>query len=457
VAGLASSQATRGAVVTVIMPLYRMIRESVPGLRAVRAPFMVPAGTGLESAQLYEAPAPAGQPRMFFIDHRASFDRDGIYGEDGRDYEDNGRRFALLAGAAVEAVHQIAPGVQVIHAHDWHTAPALAYARARRSESHARALRVLSVHNAAFQGQFDLECLRGLGLCDSAESRAAFEWYGRANYLKGGLASADLTFTVSPNHAAEICTPEGGFGMHEQFAMLDDRLVGVLNGVDATAWDPATDPFIVSGYSRSSLAGKAACKSALQHECGLRESHSTPLFAMCTRLTEQKGLDLVLQTDLLSQSTAQFVFVGRGERRYEEALRTLAAAAPDRIALRLDFSDALEHRAIAGADALLMPSLFEPCGLTQMRAQRYGTIPVVRRVGGLADTVVHTVTGFVFDDYTPGAFAAAVRQATEGHQQRRMWRGMVRRAMLGEFGWGRAADQYDAHYRAALVAVGRSR
>jgi starch synthase len=455
VAGLAASQVNTGVAVTVIMPLYRVIRESALELRTV-ASLTVTTSRGQESVQLHEAPAQPAQPRMIFIDHAGSFDRDGIYGDGGRDYGDNDQRFALFSSAAVDALRHVAPRADIVHAHDWHAAPALAYLRVKNQQHRDPALRVMSVHNAAFQGLFDQSCISALGLCDSTDSRAAFEWFGRANYLKGGMASADLTFTVSPNHALELCTPEGGFGMHEEFAKLGDRLVGVLNGVDSTTWDPGTDPLIAASYSRSRLGGKAICKSALQRECGLTESASTTLFGMCTRLAEQKGLDIVLQADLLAMPNTQFVFVGRGERRYEEALTALAAAAPDRIAVRLDFSDALEHRLVAGADALIMPSLFEPCGLTQMRAQRYGTIPVVRKVGGLADTVVDKVTGFVFDDYTPAAFAAAVGRATACHAQRRLWREMVRRAMLRDFGWRRAAAQYVEHYRAALVARRRT-
>jgi starch synthase len=453
VAGLAASQVNSGSAVTVIMPLYRRVRESAIELRSIAPSLSVTTALGPQSVQLFETAVEAGRPRMIFIHHRDSFDREGIYGEGGRDYGDNGHRFALLCAAAIEALPYVAPAARVVHAHDWHAAPALAHLRDRAHAARGSVLRVLSVHNAAFQGQFDLECIAGLGLRARVESNAAFEWHGRANYLKGGLASANLAFTVSPNHAVELCTPEGGFGLHEQFAALGGRLVGVLNGVDGGAWDPAADPFIASPFARARLAGKAACKSALQRECGLREAHAAPLFAMCTRLTEQKGLDLVLQAGLLGLTDAQFVFVGQGERRYEEALAGLAAAAPDRVALRLDFSDALEHRVIAGADALLMPSLFEPCGLTQMRAQRYGALPVVRRVGGLADTVTDSVTGFVFDEYSPGAFAGAVQRAAVCHAQKRMWRGMVRRAMSRDFDWGRAADEYRTHYRAALATA----
>ena len=453
VAGLAASQVASGAAVTVIMPLYRTIRHSSARLQPAGPQLTVTTGFGSETVQLYGIPAHPRQPRMIFIDHVASFDREGLYGEGGGDYADNERRFALLSAAAIAALPYVAPEARVVHAHDWHGAPALAYLRERRSSDRNPLLRVLSVHNAAFQGQFGPDAIGGLGLPGST---SAFEWYGRANYLKGGLSCSDLTFTVSPNHASELCTPEGGFGLHEQFAALGDRLVGVLNGIDAATWDPVTDPLIPSRYSRARLGGKADCKSALQRECGLPESPATPLFAMCTRLAEQKGLDLVLRADLLGRSAAQFVFVGRGERRYEEALASLAASASGRVALRLDFSDALEHRLIAGADALIMPSLFEPCGLTQMRAQRYGTIPVVRKVGGLADTVMDTVTGFLFDEYSPEAFAALVGLTASRFAQQSLWREMVRRAMLRDFGWERIADHYSERYRAALASPRRA-
>ena len=453
VAGLAASQAKSGAEVTVVMPLYRVIRDSAAALRPIRPSLTVITSHGPQAVQLYETPRQPGRPRMIFIDHAESFDRNGIYGEDGADYPDNGHRFALLSSAAIEWVSREAPAARVIHAHDWHAAPALAYLRSRDAETR-QVLCVLSIHNAAFQGLFDLDCLALPAMDGGAGVHQAFEWYGRANYLKGGLAWADLTVAVSPNHAVEIRTREGGFGLHEQFAMLGDRLVGILNGVDTEVWDPGTDPHIPLRYWRTRMGGKAVCKAALQRECRLRESPSTTLFAMCTRLTEQKGIDIVLRADPLRLSHAQFLFVGRGERRYEESLATLAAAAPDRIALRLDFSDALEHRVIAGADALLMPSQFEPCGLTQMRAQRYGTIPLVRRVGGLADTVVDNDTGFVFGDYTPEAFAAALGRAKEAHARKRQWREMARRAMLGDFGWARAAAEYTDHYRAAFSRLG---
>jgi starch synthase len=453
VAGLAAGQADNGARVTVIMPLYRRIRESMAELLPGGPSCTVTTERGQEVVTLYRAPTLPNAPRVFFVAHE-SFDRDALYGENGSDYEDNAQRFALLSFAAIEALRFVAPRARVVHAHDWHAAPALAYLRSRRPANRRdQVLRVLSVHNAAFQGQFPLARITGLSLPDAETLSSPFEWHGRANYLKAGVTCSDLTFTVSPNHAHELRTLEGGFGLDAEFAGLGDRLVGLLNGIDTTSWNPSTDASIASGYSRNALIGKSQCKTALQRECGLSESRTTPLFVMCTRLTEQKGLDLVLGADLLARTNAQFVFVGRGDARYEEGLRALAAAAPERVALRLDFSDDLEHRAIAGADGLLMPSLFEPCGLTQMRAQRYGAIPIVRKVGGLVDTVIDEVTGFVFDEYTPDAFVARLRVAIDRHAQKGVWREMMRRAMLRDFTWGRTADQYSTYYQRSLGAT----
>jgi starch synthase len=230
-------------------------------------------------------------------------------------------------------------------------------------------------------------------------------------------------------------------------------LAGVTNGIDSDIWNPATDTSLTAQYTRENVAGKAACKAALQRSCGLEERPSSLLFAMCTRLAQQKGFDLVLEADLLSRSDAQFVFLGQGETRYEKELADLAATAPGRAALRLDFSDELEHRVLGGADALLMPSFYEPCGLTQMRAQRYGTIPIARRVGGLADTIEDGASGFLFNDYSREALVAGVHRAAERYAETDKWREMMRCAMSRDFGWPRVADEYIALYRRAAAAA----
>jgi starch synthase len=451
VAGLAAFQARRGVDVSVVMPLYRTIREAAIEMQTVGAPFIVPVGARLEEVQLYRTPLQLGKPRMFFIDHTSYFDRDGIYGEGGADYPDNARRFAVFSLAALYAIPRIAPGANIVHAHDWHTALAIPALRAipTSAEDGRHPLRVFSVHNAGFQGSFPLETITDVGFDGELYDSRLFESNGRMNFLKSALTHCDLAVAVSPTHAHELRTAEGGFGLHETFAALSDRLAGVTNGIDSDVWNPATDKSLPARYTRGDFAGKAACKAALQRSCGLKERPSSLLFAMCTRLAQQKGFDLVLGADLLSRTDAQFVFLGQGEARYEKALAHLAAAAPERVALRLDFSDDLEHRVLAGADALLMPSFYEPCGLTQMRAQRYGTIPIARRVGGLADTIEDGASGFLFNDYSCEAFLASLHRTAERFADAGGWREMMQRAMSRDFGWPRVAEEYIALYRSA--------
>jgi starch synthase len=449
--GLATFQAKTGQPTLVILPLYRVVRNTAPELERV-GPFSVTLGLRTEQAWLYRIPETDARPRIFLIEHPEFFDRDGIYGADDTDYPDNARRFAFFCLAALTVLPQIAPAAKVLHAHDWHTALAPVFLRRAFAGRpyHDRLGAVLSVHNAGFQGHFAPETMSDLGIGPELYTSDVFEWYGRMNVLKGGLAFCDLAVTVSPTHAKELRTPEGGFGLHQTFIDLGDRLVGILNGIDPEAWNPATDSVIAAPYSVDDLAGKRRCKAALQEARGLPQDARTPVFGMSARLVAQKGLDIVLGGDLLSMKDTQFVFLGSGERRYERALAARALAAPDRIAVEFNFTDRLEHRLLAGADALLMPSLYEPCGLTQMRAQRYGTIPVARRVGGLADSVGDGVTGLLFDEYTPEGLLQAVQQATAKYREADAWRGLTRRAMEQRLGWDDSAKRYLDVYRRAL-------
>jgi starch synthase len=452
---LATYQAAAGHPTTVVLPFYRAVREAAPALERVGEPLIVPVGARTERPLLYRIPPAPSAPDVFLIDHPPYFDRDGIYGSEGSDYPDNAQRFAFFCLAAVTALPRIAPTADVLHAHDWHAALAPVYLRTAFAGRlpHSRLGTVLSVHNAGFQGHFPLATLADLELPAAPELTRAFEWYGRLNVLRGGLASTDVVVTVSPTHARELCTPEGGFGLHETFRALGDRLVGILNGIDLELWNPATDPSIAAHYSADDASGKRQCKAALQRACVLPERLDTPLFAMSARLVAQKGLDILLAADLPARTDLQLVFLGAGERRYERALTDLARATPHRVAVQLDFADQREHQLLAGADVLLMPSLYEPCGLTQMRAQRYGTVPVARRVGGLADSIADGVTGLLFDDYSAPALAGAVERAAGRYRAGPEWDALVRRAMLAPAGWGAAVDRYrDVYRRAAALA-----
>ncbi|HYK82209.1 MAG TPA: glycogen/starch synthase [Gemmatimonadales bacterium] len=452
VSGLASFQAAAGMPTTVVLPLYRQVRAVAPSLERAGPPFTVTLGGRSETAWLYRVPDAAG-PRVFFIEHPEFFDRAGIYGDDAGDYPDNALRFAFFCLASLTVLPQIAPDVQVLHAHDWHTALAPVYLRTMFAGEavHGRLGVVLSVHNAGFQGHFPPETLVGLGLPRELYTPQVFEWYGRMNILKGGLTFSDLAVTVSPTHALELRTPEGGFGLQDKFVELGERLVGILNGIDPGAWNPETDPHITAHYSSYDLAGKRRCKAALQRAYGLPPGAQTPLFGMSARLVSQKGLDIVLGADLLGATDAQFIFLGSGEHRYHAALTDLAAANPERVAVEFAFTDHLEHGLLAGADLLLMPSLYEPCGLTQMRAQRYGTIPVARLVGGLVDSIEDGATGFLFTEYAPAALEQALGRALARYRERAEWRAMARHAMAQQFSWEGSAARYLDVYRRALA------
>jgi starch synthase len=267
------------------------------------------------------------------------------------------------------------------------------------------------------------------------------------------MAFADFVTTVSPTHAHELRTEAGGFGLHDAFIGLKDRFVGILNGIDTTIWDPSADPHIPSTYSAADLSGKAACKAALQRTYGLPERPRTALLGMSARLVSQKGLDLILGGLALMQVDAQFVFLGSGEARYHSALSEIAAAASDRVAVDFDFTDVREHQLLAGADILLMPSLYEPCGLTQMRAQRYGALPLGRRVGGLADTVEDEETGFLFDVYAPAALDRAIHRALALYEERDAWERHMRQAMARDFSWSCSVPRYLDVYRRARARL----
>jgi len=456
VKSLAEFQSASGIPTAIIMPLYRQVHSVAPNLEQVGEPFTVQLGPQPEQARLWQITPDRrvrGRPRVYFVDHPHFFDRPGLYGENGYDYPDNPRRYAFFALAALTAVQRVAPNAPVImHAHDWHAALASVYLRTYfMSDPYYRQIRaVLSVHNAGFQGQYPARTMADVGLPWELFTYRHLEWYDRMNYLKGGLTFSDMVTTVSPTHAHELRTPFGGFGLHDTFIGLRDRFVGIVNGIDQRVWDPAIDKQITTHYTADTLEVKKKCKASLQRAFGLKQRASIPIFAMSARLTYQKGLELILGYNDYFALDGQFLFLGAGDPRYMEELTELASRAPGRIACEFNFTDRLEHRLMAGADMCLMPSQYEPCGLTQMRAQRYGTIPVARRVGGLADTIEDGVTGFLFDGYTSEEFMNAATRALDTYHDPDAWRGMMREAMSRDFGWERSESRYRDVYRRAL-------
>src|SRR4051812_43362413 len=453
VSSLAKYQAASGIPVTVFMPLYSAVRERTE-IQPIGPAFAVTVGPRTETVRLYEPATPhqQGYPKIVFVESAEYFDRPGLYGDDAGDYPDNALRYALFARAVLVSLPRVLPQApSIVHAHDWQTALASVYLKTEfTAHPYYEGIRaVLSVHNAGYQGHFPESTLAEIGLPVTLYNPRQLEWWDRVNLLKGGLVFSDLVITVSPTHAHELRTEKGGFGLDGVFVALRDRLVGIVNGIDQDIWDPARDTIIPRRYSPENMAGKKRNRLALQRATGLSRWQA-PIFALTARLVSQKGLDLILGDPGYFAFDAQYVFLGHGDARYEMMLTELSERAPSRIAVKLDFTEEFEHLLLAGADMCLMPSQYEPCGLTQMRAQRYGTIPVARRVGGLADTIEDGVTGFLFDDYTPTDFMRAATRAVDQYHETAAWEEMMREAMARDFGWERSASRYLTVYRRVL-------
>jgi starch synthase len=400
-----------------------------------------------------------GRLTHYLVEHERFFgSRRGLYGEHGHEYGDNAERFAYLCRAALEVPAAFGHRPAVVHLNDWQAALAawLLHHEHATDPALARARTVFTIHNLAYQGSFSKDLLPALGLPWELFRPDGVEFHDRLNLLKAGLVFADAITTVSPTYAREITTPHGGEGLDGLLRSRAGQLTGILNGIDVRAWDPSSDPHLPAHFDAQRLAGKAACKRALQDELGLPERAEVPLLALVGRLADQKGIDLVLAAlPELVRHDLQVAVLGSGQRDWEEALRQEARRHGDRLAVRIGFDEGLAHRIEAGADLFLMPSRFEPCGLNQLYSLRYGTVPVVRRVGGLADTVEdfdgwRHGTGFVFADYDHRALITAVRRALELFRDKRAWHAMMRRGMALDHSWARSAEAYRALYRALV-------
>lgn len=395
--------------------------------------------------------------KAYVIDAPALYDRPGggpYEDAQRRPYADNCRRFALLGWVAA----QLGLGAdsdwlpQVVHSHDWHAALAPAYLAFSRPQQPRPVASVYTVHNLAYQGVFAPHHLRELGLPDASFSIEGLEFYGQISFMKAGLYYADRITTVSPTYAREIQTPEQGCGLDGLLRARAGVLSGILNAVDEGVWNPAADTLIPRTYDAQRPAGKARCKAALQAEFGLAKRTNAPLFGVVSRLTEQKGLHLVLGgIEALLARGGQLVVLGSGDGWLETALQEQATRHPQSLAVRLGYDEALAHRIFAGSDVTLVPSRFEPCGLTQMYGLKYGSLPLVHRVGGLADTVVdcslenladHSANGFVFDAFTAPDFERALRRAFALYERRQDWSAVKGRAMQQSFDWSASAARY---------------
>ena len=464
VAALARALGEAGADVRCALPGYRVARRALPADVREVAAHEVPVQVGGHSERARvlhltsaELPAP-----VLLVEHSA-FDRAGIYDDPAtrEGYGDNGYRWALFCRAVHGALGRDGWIPDVVHAHDQQGAPLAALLRWATLPA-ALARRpglVFTIHNVEYQGVEDAAWMAQSGLpAGLFRPLSPVEYHGRVNLLKMGILAADRVTTVSPRYAEEIRTPEFGAGLQDVLAGCGERLRGILNGIDTRTWDPALDPHLPARYTPVNFSDKAYNRQRLLEECGLeRPPEGRPLFGWVGRLTSQKGVDLLLGAlDVLLRDGVSMVLLGSGESRYERALDDAARRYPGRLAVRLRFDEGLAHRIEGGSDVFLMPSRYEPCGLNQMYSLRYGTVPVVREVGGLADTVRDADAdpagnGFTFGPYHPAALLEAASRAVVAYADGARWRTLALRGMAEDFSWERPARAYEAVYRETLA------
>ncbi len=442
-----------GHRVTIVLPNYRGTQTENAEPMPADIPF------GLHSYPVRFLPQPvADGVTAILVDAPALYDRDGLYGDRNGEYGDNAFRFAVLCRSALEYARIRGSRPSVIHAHDWQGGLAPVYARTvLRDDPLIGGVRtVLTIHNLAFQGAFDAAELSWIGLGRDLFTPDQLEFWGRGSSLKGGVVFSDKITTVSPTYASEIVTPEGGWGFNGILANRAPDLVGILNGIDTETWDPTTDPYLPAHFDADNLEGKAVVKRALLEYADLRAAVDRPVIGIVSRLTQQKGCDLVAAVgDRLMGFDATWVMLGSGEGWCEDLWRGLAARYPGRVSARIGFDERLSHLIEAGSDMFLMPSLYEPCGLNQMYSQRYGTVPIVRATGGLNDTVVDPyddpdkATGFKFRAYTSDAMVAAIGRALGAFPDRARWSSIQRNGMSQDFSWDVSAREYVKVYRGA--------
>lgn len=402
---------------------------------------------------------------VYFIEQSEYFDRPGLYQAGNEDFRDNCERFVFFSRAVMEAIRKLRFQVDVLHCNDWQTGliPALLQLEYRGVPGLESAVSLMTVHNLAYQGMFWHWDMLLTGLDWKYFNWRQMEFFGNLNLLKTGLVFADAVSTVSPTYAQEIQTPTHGCGLEGVLQNKRDALFGILNGIDETVWNPATDAHLVKRYdAKSFLAGKAANKAALQKELGLPAEPNTPLVAFVGRLAEQKGIDLILELlrTWLPERPVQWVILGTGDAKAQEQLQQLAQRFPHKLAVKLEFSDPLAHRIEAAADLFLMPSRFEPCGLSQLYSLKYGTVPIVRATGGLIDTITDvtpatlangSATGYRFSEYHPLALAEALDRAIGDYAQPAVWNGLVTTGMNQDWTWARSAREYQKLYERMLT------
>lgn len=466
VSALAVELCRQGHDVRIVMPRYYKIDRKK--LIKLEFPLAVPAGqaeawTGVYKTEMPDFPAVT----VYFIDHEVSFGRDGIYGSGWEtDYHDNPYRFALLCHAAFKLCAKLGWYPDIIHSHDWSSALSCVLLRhIYRAGPFADTASVLTIHNLGYQGQYSKEAFPSFGIDWKLFQQACFEHNGGLNMLQAGICCADMITTVSPTYAHEVQTPEGGFGLDGLLRVRSDSIKGIVNGADLEAWNPATDKNLPAVYSAENMKGKDICKAELQKRFGLAGNSDIPVIGIIMRLVDQKGIAELFAPmygcmyRLCTELNVQVVVLGAGEKWCENELQTLSGKL-DNMRVFIGYNEQLSHLIEAGSDFFLMPSKYEPCGLNQMYSLLYGTLPIVRRTGGLADTVQNydektgEGTGFMFDSLTPDAIFGTVNWAVQTYEKRKNHiKAMQARGMKKDFSWKLSARNYEKLYKEALRRI----
>jgi len=458
----------QGVTTTLFMPLYREVREGTGAsgagdIRPTGITINVPIGKRVVVAELYKGSH--GPATIYFLRCDEYFDRSFLYGTTEGAYFDNLERFTLFSRGVIEAVMMLGINPDVMHCNDWQTGLIPAYMKTLYSGVFRGSAAVFTIHNMAYQGIFPASLYDVTGLPYSAYNPEGLEYWGQINLLKAGIVYSDIITTVSETYSREIQTKELGCGLQGVLAGRSEELFGVLNGVDYDIWNPEKDKFIAATYSSKDLKGKAVCKKALIKEYGLKIRQGEPLIGMVSRLTDQKGFDIMVEAaaSLMKMGTG-IVVLGSGERKYQELMLELARTYKGRFGVKITFDNALSHRIEAGADFFLMPSRFEPCGLNQFYSLRYGAIPIVRATGGLDDSITDYKppgaagsgaegNGFKFKRYTAKALSARVAEALELFKDKKALKALKIKAMTEDFSWKRSAARYLKLYELAISKV----
>jgi len=458
VGSLTATLAGAGHEVMAFVPGYRVVLDHPDAAQAKRClRLKIEMGDQYISGDVRRF-SPRPNLTVYLICRDEWFDRRGIYGDGERDYEDNFHRFLFFQKSVVETMRLLTLGADILHCHDWQTGllPLLMRDAEKRFGLTLAVTTVFTIHNIAFQGLFPMRSYHRTNLSDDYQGIDGLEFYGQINLMKGGLLFADRVTTVSPQYAREIQTPEFGCGLEGVVATRATDLTGLINGVDTAVWNPVTDRLIPAQYSAADLGGKAACRAELLKLAKFDAPPTAPIYGMVCRLTEQKGLDVLLANqDFFLKEDVRLIVLGTGQKRYEDALLALATAAPDKVAFANRLDEAMSHLVEAGSDFFIMPSLFEPCGLNQMYSQAYGTVPLASRVGGLVDTVSDTDaepatgTGLTFAPKAAG-LGDALQRSLALFADRPRYAAVQRRGMKRDFSWATAAKGYEKLYEESL-------